>query len=99
MLKGRVAGEPQKCIRAFPTPDLTVIDSTALVYKVGRTLYVNVPKNARTLDDRETLVRRTSFGSRLCNTDIVTTVDSGLGHHTGSISLGEFVPYRKTEAS
>lgn len=95
MLKGRVAGDPRKCIRNFPQLDLTVIDGTALVYKSGRTLYVNVPKNPKALDDSDTLVRRTSFGHRLCNTDIITTVDQTAGHYTGNISLGEFVPYRK----
>lgn len=99
MLEGRVAGEPQRCIRNFPQTNLTVIDGTALVYKSGRTLYVNVPKNPRTLDDRDALVRRTSMGSRLCNTDIITTVDLSAGHYTGNVLLGEFIPYRKAEAS
>ncbi|MDN3646637.1 hypothetical protein QWY75_10545 [Pontixanthobacter aestiaquae] len=99
MLEGRVAGEPQKCIRYLPQTDLTVIDGTALVYRVGRTLYVNVPSNARSIDDNDILVRRTSFSSRLCNTDIITTVDQGHGQYTGNINLGEFVPYREAEAS
>lgn len=99
MLEGRVAGEPQRCIRSFPQVNLTVIDDTALVYRSGRTLYVNVPKNPGSIDDNDTLVRRTSFGSRLCNTDIITTVDQGSGFMTGTILLGEFVPYTKAEAS
>ncbi|WP_209348855.1 hypothetical protein [Pontixanthobacter sp. CEM42] len=99
MLEGRIAGEPQKCIRYLPQTDLTVIDGTALVYRTGRTLYVNVPSNARSIDDNDTLVRRTSFASRLCNTDIITTVDRFHGNYTGNINLGEFVPYRKAEAS
>ena len=99
MLDGRVAGEAQSCIRVTPNYDLTVIDGTALVYKSGRTLYVNVPRNARSLDDRDTLVRRTSFGSRICSSDIITTVDQNVGHYTGNINLGEFIPYRKAETS
>ncbi|MXO91658.1 hypothetical protein [Pontixanthobacter aquaemixtae] len=95
MLEGRVAGEPQSCIYAAPNLDIKVIDGTALVYKSGRTLYVNVPHNARSLDDRDTMVRRTTFGNRWCNTDIITTVDRHVGHYTGNINLGKFVPYRK----
>ena len=99
MLEGRVAGEPQNCIRNFPTARLTVIDGTALVYKSGKTLYVNIPENARSLDDRDIQVRRTSFGSRLCNTDIISTADQGTGMYTGAILLGKFVPYTKEKAS
>lgn len=94
MLEGRVAGEPESCIRTFPSVDLTVIDGTALVYKSGRTLWVNVPADPRSLDDRDALLTR-QFGTRLCSTDIVTTFDRGFGHYTGNVFLGEFVPYRK----
>ena len=93
MLEGRVAGEPRDCIRTFPNVDMTVIDRTAIVYEIGSTLYVNVPAIPRSLDDRDTMVRRTSFASQLCNTDIVTTIDPVNGFYTGNIFLGQFVPY------
>ena len=95
MLEGRVAGEPASCIRVGRNFNLTVIDKTALVYKSGRTLYVNLPNNARSLDDRDTMVRRTSLASQLCKTDIITTIDQTSGMYTGNIMLGDFVPYRK----
>ena len=97
MLEGRVAGEPQSCISMLPNTDVTVIDGTAIVYRTGRTLYVNVPRNADALDDRDTMVRPTSMASQLCNTDIITTIDSQNGIYTGNISLSQFVPYRKAE--
>ena len=97
MLEGRVAGEPQSCISMLPNTDVTVIDGTAIVYRTGRTLYVNVPRNADALDNRDTMVRRTSTASQLCNTDIITTIDSQNGIYTGNISLSQFVPYRKAE--
>ncbi len=95
MLEGRVAGEPQSCIRIHPGTSATVIDGTALVYKVGRTLYVNIPSNADTIDRRDTMVRRASDGSRICRTDIINTVDQTSGFFTGSIFLDDFVPYRQ----
>ena len=98
MLDGREAGEPTSCIRLRPTSNLTVIDGTALVYKQGRTLYVNIPRNARSVDDSDTIVTR-PFGNNLCRTDIVTTVDRVNGFYTGNILLGDFVPYKKTETS
>jgi hypothetical protein len=80
-----------------PGVDLTIIDGTALVYKSGKTLYVNIPRNADDIDDRDTLVTRRS-SSRLCRTDIVTTQDSSIGMYTGNIFLGDFVPYRKVKS-
>lgn len=94
MLENRVAGEPESCIRTFPTTHLTVIDGTALVYRRGSTLWVNRTDEPRYLDDNDALLTR-QFGSRLCNTDIVTTFDRNGGFYTGNIFLSEFVPYRK----
>lgn len=94
MLEGREAGEPTSCVRLFPTSNLTVIDGTALVYKQGGTLYVNVPRDPDNIDQHDTLVTR-PFGNRLCKTDIVTTIDPFTGFNTGNIYLSEFVPYKK----
>lgn len=94
MLEGRVAGEPQSCIRSLPSLDLTMIDGTALVYKSGGTLWVNVPRNPDAIDDNDALLTRTSV-NRLCRTDIVTTIDRYNQFQTGNLFLGDFVPYRK----
>lgn len=96
MLEGRVAGEPESCIRTFPSVELTVIDGTALVYKQGGTLWVNVPARPESLDDRDALLTR-QFSSRLCKMDIVTTFDPSMGFYTGNIFLSDFVPYRKVD--
>lgn len=97
LLEGRVAGKPEQCIRNFPSTDLTIIDGTALVYKSGGTLWVNIPRNADDIDDDDTLVTRTS-ASRLCRTDIVTTIDRFSQFYTGNIFLGDFVPYRRADS-
>lgn len=94
MLEGRVAGEPQSCISTFPTTRLTVIDGTALVYRVGSKLYVNVPHDPESLNDGDALQTKT-FGNRLCSTDVITTFDRLGGFFTGNIFLNEFVPYEK----
>ncbi|MDC0886452.1 hypothetical protein OAS19_01490 [Altererythrobacter sp.] len=96
MLEGREAGEPQSCIRARPVRKFTVIDRTAIVYRIGRTMYVNVPRNAGSLDDSDALVFR-RFGSQVCKTDIVTSIDRFNGFYTGNVFLGDFVPYTKIE--
>jgi len=95
LLEGRAAGEPQSCIFAPNTSQLTVIDRTALVYKSGGTIYVNRPANPKSLDAGDVLVID-RMSHQLCNTDMVNTRSQGsLSFYTGSVFLGQFVPYRK----
>lgn len=96
MLEGREAGEPQKCIRAFPVRDFTIIEGTALVYESGTTLYVNYTRDPESLDEDDALVVRRT-GANLCNTDIVTTQDRTGNFYTGNIFLGDFIPYKRTD--
>lgn len=94
MLAGREAGEPVHCIPHWETREMRVLDKTAIVYGWGNTIYVNVPSNAKDLDDDDILVTRTS-SSQLCDLDIVHTVDRTGHFTTGFVSLGKFVPYRR----
>lgn len=93
LIEGRVAGEPKSCIRDYPVTSFRVIDGTAIVYKVGRTVWVNYTRDPESLDDRDTLVFR-RFGSQVCKTDIVTTIDPIGGYYTGNVFLSDFIPYR-----
>lgn len=96
LLQGRQAGKPVDCIPTTGTSDVTVIDKTAIVYHVGRTLYVNRPTNAEQLDRDDVLVTRL-YGSQLCSVDTVQLHDSsGTGFMwRGFVGLREFVPYTK----
>jgi hypothetical protein len=94
LLEGRVAGKPEHCISHFDTREMQVLDKTAIVYGWGNTIWVNVPRNAQDLDDDDIMVTRTS-SSQLCDLDIVTTLDRTSQMFNGSVSLGEFVPYRR----
>ena len=71
LLEGRVAGEPQDCISLSSARSSQIIDKTAIVYRVGSTLWVNRPKGgAESLDDDDILVTKT-IGSQLCSIDPV----------------------------
>lgn len=96
LIGDRVAGEPRKCINDYQTRDFRVIDGTAIVYKVGRTVWVNYTRHPETLDDSDVMVFR-RFGSQLCSTDIVTTMDRLGGFYTGNVFLSDFIPYRLPE--
>jgi len=96
LLEGRVAGKPQSCINTRVNNDSQVIDRTALIYGRGRTIWVNVPTNARDLDDGDALLIR-QFGSNLCRQDIVSTIDTSSHMYTGNLFLTDFVPYTKVD--
>ena len=96
LLDGRVAGKPLNCINTRVNSDSEVIDGTAVVYGRGRTIYVNVPANARDLDSDDALLVRQN-GSQLCRQDIVTTFDTNGGFYTGNVFLGDFVPYTRAD--
>jgi len=98
MLEGREAGEPVNCIPLSQATTTTVIPKTAIVYRVGSTLYVNRPTNAELLDDDDILVTRL-FGSQLCSVDTVQLHDRFGGNMwRGFVGLREFVPYKKVKS-
>lgn len=94
-LEGRVPGKPVSCINLSNVRSSRIIDRTAIVYDAGNVIYVNRPRGgADQLDRWDTLVTRL-WSSQLCRPDIVRLYDSGSRFETGSVSLGDFVPYRR----
>ncbi len=97
LLDGRVAGQPQDCISLSTVSSSQVIDKTAIVYRVGSTLWVNRPEGgASSLDDDDILVTKLS-GSQLCRIDAVQLHDRSSNMYSGFVSLGKFVPYRRVK--
>ena len=97
MLEGRVAGEPQNCIRTIGSRSLTSIDDTALVYKDGNPIWVNYTRTPESIDDSDYLVIKKFSATSLCRTDQIQTYDRMGDFFSGVIMLDEFVPYRKAE--
>ncbi|MEZ5680688.1 MAG: hypothetical protein R3E14_05265 [Erythrobacter sp.] len=94
MLEGRVAGDPANCIRTFGSRNITQIDDTALVYRDGRTIWVNRTHNPESIDDSDVMVIQRFSGTSLCRTDQVRLVDRHMGMLTGVLFLDDFIPYR-----
>ncbi len=94
MLEGRTAGKPQSCISAPVSDRLQIIDQTAIVYDVGETIYVARPDQPKSLNADDILVIDRLAGE-LCKQDVVRTVDQSSVATTGTIFLGDFIPYRK----
>lgn len=96
MLGGRVAGEPDRCVFLRSASGLQVIDGTALVFRDGKTLYVNRPEGARLLDQFDLPVFEKRGGSQLCKLDRVELRSSD-GRLPGPVLfLADFVPYTRT---
>lgn len=95
LLAGKVAGQPTKCLPLQRTNDMQVIDDDTILYRDGRTTYVNKPLGSCNLLGRGSyaLVTR-SQGSQLCRGDIGTVTDMTTGVTVGSCALGDFVPYK-----
>ena len=98
MLEGRVAGEPQSCINTFGSRNLTQIDNTALVYRDGKTIWVNYTRNPDSIDDSDVMVLKRFSGSSLCRTDTIELVDRVGGFFSGVLMLDDFIPYTETDA-
>jgi len=97
LLDGRVAGEPERCIRTIGSRNLQQIDGTALVYKDGKTIWVNRTRTPDAIDDSEIMVIKRFDGTNLCRTDQITLVDRLSGMFSGIIFLDDFVPYRQPD--
>jgi hypothetical protein len=99
LLKGRVAGPPVTCISPSQAQGTRVIDHTAIVYDFGPTIYVNYPRSgASSLSSDDILLTKT-FGTQLCQIDIVRMVDRTGGFPKGFVSLGPFIPYKRPVAA
>ncbi|WP_439566865.1 hypothetical protein [Sphingopyxis sp.] len=97
LLEGRVAGQPQDCIPLSMARSSQVIDGTAIVYRIGSTLWVNRPEGgADSLDDDDILITKLST-SQLCSIDTIQLQDRGSNMYSGFVSLGKFVPYRRVK--
>jgi hypothetical protein len=95
LLRGKVAGKAEKCLPTYQSNDMTIIDDDTILFRDGRTVYVNHPPGGCMNLDRSgsALVTR-NFGPQLCRGDIATVMDNTSGITVGSCSLGDFIPYR-----
>jgi hypothetical protein len=97
LLEGRVAGEPQTCIRQLSSDHVKTIDKTAYIYGRGDTIYVQRTSNPERIDDRDVLVSRRFSSTRLCRTDVTNTVDPLSGMVNGAIFFQDFTPYTRVD--
>jgi hypothetical protein len=74
---------------------MTIIDDNTILFRDGRTVYVNHPLGGcnNLQQSGRALVTR-NFGPQLCRGDLATVVDNTSGMSVGACALGDFVPYK-----
>ena len=94
ILDGRSAGKPVKCLDPSQRRNMQVVDRTALVFKDGKTYYVNRPGGVNFLTWTDVPVFKI-WGDQLCSKDIVHLRDRSSGLGGPSMIMGDFIPYRR----
>ena len=97
-LAGRVAQAPVRCLPSYRTDQMQIIDDNTILFKDGRTVYVQHPRggcNGLGIGGY-TLVTRKFGTSDTCDGDINHLVDLRNGFTGGSCVFGPFIPYTKS---
>ena len=93
-LAGRVAGEAKSCVSAGQSDSLRAVDRQTLVYRDGRTRWVNRLRSACPgIEPMNTLIVEVTM-SRYCSGDLVRGLEPGANIPGPTCVLGDFVPYR-----
>ena len=96
MLGKRVAGAPVNCINIHDITGSHIVDGTAILYDVvGGDIYVNRPQSGAYMLNRHQFLVMDTHVPQLCSVDHVDLVDGTTHMPSGTVGLGEFVPYRK----
>ena len=96
-LAGRVAGKPLNCIPNYRATDMQIIDDYTLVFKDGRTVYLQTPRGGcpGINNHSNILVNRPMGTTQLCSGDINHLIDPSTGMAGGSCVFSDFIPYTK----
>jgi hypothetical protein len=97
-LAGRTPGRAVDCLYNFPAAKMQVIDDWTILFRNGRTVYVQNPRGGcRGVGiPGNTLVTRQIGINQICSGDIAYLRQLGAGTSQGSCIFGPFVPYTKS---
>lgn len=96
-LAGRVPGKPVACLPSYRADNMQIIDDWTILFKDGRTVYVQNPRGGcpGIGSRRNVLVTRLWGTNQLCSGDISHLVDPTSGIGGGACVFSEFVPYTR----
>lgn len=93
-LAGRTVGAPTRCITFRQSESLRIAGPHTLIYRDGRTLWVNSVPACSAFRHSDILVTQV-FGSQYCSGDMVHTRDNSSHIPGPSCRLNDFVPYTR----
>jgi hypothetical protein len=98
-LAGRVPGKPVSCLPSYRADDMQIIDDWTILFKDGRTVYVQNPRGGCPgIGSRRNILVTRLFGtSQLCSGDISHLIDPSSGIGGGACVFSDFVPYTRPE--
>jgi len=96
-LAGRTAQAPVRCLPNYRTTQMEVIDDWTILYRAGRTTYVQNPRGGcRGLGNGGyTMVNRQYGTNQLCDGDFSELIDLRTGVRGGACIFGPFTPYTR----
>ncbi|RST29657.1 hypothetical protein HMF7854_01550 [Sphingomonas ginkgonis] len=96
-LAGRVPGKPVSCLSNWRSNDMVTVDDRTLLFRNGRTTYVNHLRGSCTNlgFGGYALLTKQFGGLGLCDGDVARVIDTASGFTVGSCAIGEFVPYTR----
>jgi hypothetical protein len=96
-LTGRVAGEPQRCIKAHSSNDPIGIDDRTMLFRDGPRLWRNELVQGYRCDQLglNRMLVTVNKSIQLCSGDTTYIVDIKSGNGEGTCVLGPFVPYAR----
>lgn len=94
-LDGRVAGEPQSCVRQQDLTYNRTIGGRIVFGTRDRNLIYVSDSDCPELTQNRALITRSTVG-RLCAGEIAQVVDLGTRVPQGGCPLGQFTPYRRS---
>jgi hypothetical protein len=96
-LAGRIQGKPVNCLPNYRANDMQVIDDWTILFRDGRTIYVQNPRGGCPgIGSRRNILVTRLFGTnQLCSGDISHLLDPVSGIQGGACVFSEFVPYTK----
>jgi len=97
-LKDFAPEKPVRCVDLQRLGSSEIIDRTAILYRsTGGLYYLNRPRGGQSaLGWDDVLVTRT-FGSQLCDGDVIRLIDRSSRMESGFVILDDFVPYRRVK--
>lgn len=96
-VEGRTAGKPLNCVSASFIGTPQIIDRDTLVYRSGRTLYVNqLDVECPGLREGNTIVMEI-HGSQICRNDSIRVLEPGSTIPGPYCRLGNFTPFKKAQ--